>query len=257
MSNPHDVPPEFAETFHAAYREALAASRPVERGGHRRTRDRVGETGLCSLAWVRATLAGVAALLLVLAAYGVGRAFSGSHRARVGVTTAAPADARASASAHQGRLRALHVRRVAASCTAPPAVDGAGHRVTYGVRNVLDGVPDTAWRCEGSGVGVTLTFALPKGARVAAVGLVPGYAKTDPATRVDRYAQDNRVTEVRWTVGDRSVVQRCSPAPHDRSLRLRRIPVTATRTVRLTILSTARGSVGITAISEIRIATPR
>lgn len=205
---------------------------------------------------MRAALAGVVALLLVLAAYGVGRVFSGASAPQRGGSTAAVV-ASSATSPHAGRLRSMKVRRVSASCTAPPAVDGAGHRVAYSASNLLDGVRDTAWRCQGRAVGATLIFKLLPGTSVAAVGLVPGYAKTDPVTSVDRYAQDNRVTMVRWTVGGRSVVQRFSADPHDRSLRLLRIPATHADRVRLTILSTARGPLDITAISEVRIESPR
>lgn len=257
MSDPHDVPPEFAETFQAAYRDAFGAAGQPPPAGHRRASAPVRRGGWWTLGWVRAVLAGAVALVLVLAAYGVGRVFSGAPGAGAGVTTAAPAGPQAGASVYQGRLRPLQVHHAAASCTAPPAVDGAGHRVTYGVRNALDGAPDTAWRCQGRAVGATLTFRLPHEVRVAAVGLVPGYAKTDPVTAVDRYAQDNRVTKVRWTIGDRSIVQRLSPDPSDRTLRLLRVPLTRADHVRLTILSTARGSLDITAISEVRIAVPR
>ncbi|MGN6782433.1 MAG: NADase-type glycan-binding domain-containing protein [Marmoricola sp.] len=259
MSDPHDVPPEFAETFHAAYREALEAPAPVPARDHG-ARSRAGLLERWSALWshsgVRAVVAGAVALLLVLAAYGIGRAFSGPSTPQEGGSTAA-ASAGATTAPYAGKLRTVKVRRATASCTAPPAVDGAGHRVTYGASNLLDGVRDTAWRCEGRGVGVVLTFTLPPGTTVAAVGLVPGYAKTDPVTSVDRYAQDNRVTTVRWRIGDRRVVQRFSADPHDRSLRLLRVPATAADRVRLTILSTARGSLDITAITEVRIKAPR
>ena len=41
----------------------------------------------------------------------------------------------------------------------------------------------TAWRCDGSAVGQTITFALPPNTRIAEVGLVNGYAKVDPDQR--------------------------------------------------------------------------
>lgn len=257
VSDPHDVPPEFAETFQAAYREALEDPAPVARPGRRRAPARSGPVEWWSLTWVRAILAGAGALLLVLAAYGIGRSFSASPDADHGASTAAPKAGTAAAAPYHGRLRPVRVQQVSASCTAAPSVDGGGHRVTYGASNLLDGARDTAWRCDGRGVGDTLTFALPHGTTVAALGLVPGYAKTDPVTGVDRYAQENRVTKVRWEIGDRRVVQRLSADPHDRSLRLLRIPATDAERVRLTILSTARGPRDVTAISEVRIAAPR
>ena len=52
------------------------------------------------------------------------------------------------------------------------------------------------------------------------VGLVPGYAKTDETNNADRFAENNRVKRVRWTIGDTEVVQRMSGSPDDRNLQL-------------------------------------
>jgi hypothetical protein len=87
-----------------------------------------------------------------------------------------------------------------ASATAPDSVDDAGNRVDYDPANVLDGDPSTAWRVEGSGRGEMVAIELPAPARVTEVGLIPGYAKTDPTTGKDRFGENRRVRQVRWRV---------------------------------------------------------
>jgi hypothetical protein len=92
---------------------------------------------------------------------------------------------------------------------------------------------------------------------VAEVGLVPGYAKTDAASGVDRYAENNRITKVRWRFDDGTThVQTMSGSPGDRSMRTMRVPETSTRRVVLEILASQRGPRNTVAISEIRIGTP-
>ena len=83
---------------------------------------------------------------------------------------------------------------------------------------------------------------------------MPGYAKTDPVSGVDRYAQNNRITMVRWTLADgTSFVQRLDPDPSSRELQLLRVPRTTTDTVQLEILAVERGSRNTTAISEVAL----
>jgi hypothetical protein len=85
------------------------------------------------------------------------------------------------------------------------------------------------------------------------VGLVPGYAKTDETDGTDRFAENNRVKRVRWTIGDTRVVQRMSGSPDDRNLQLIRVPRTRTDTVELEILAVKKGPRNRTAISEIQL----
>ena len=83
---------------------------------------------------------------------------------------------------------------------------------TYDARNAIDGNPATAWRpTEGDGVGQELVLRLPASTTVASVGLVPGYAKTDPATGVDRFAQNRTIARVSWTFDDGTSVQQELP----------------------------------------------
>jgi hypothetical protein len=95
----------------------------------------------------------------------------------------------------------------AASATAPDSVDASGNPVSYPVSNVVDGNEQTAWRAVGDGHGVTVTLTLPSAAHLTEVGLIPGYAKLDPANGVDRFHQERRITEVRWRFDDGSTVE--------------------------------------------------
>jgi hypothetical protein len=95
---------------------------------------------------------------------------------------------------------------VSADCTAPPATDDAGKPVSYDAGNVLDGDSSTAWRCDGNGDGHTMTFTFPAGTTISTVGLVNGYAKTDPKSGAKRYGEYRRISRVTWTFDDGSSV---------------------------------------------------
>jgi serine/threonine protein kinase len=87
-----------------------------------------------------------------------------------------------------------------ASSTAPSSVDGAGHLVTYLPGNAVDGKVETAWRTRGNGRGVTLTLLFDGPVDIVRIGLIPGYAKTDPTTGVNRFQQERTVAEVRYLI---------------------------------------------------------
>jgi hypothetical protein len=93
-----------------------------------------------------------------------------------------------------------------ASATAPDSVDDAGNPVGYDAANVLDGDPSTAWRIKGSGRGAIVAIRLPAPARITRVGLIPGYAKTDPTSGKDRFRENRRIREVRWRFSDGTVI---------------------------------------------------
>jgi Zn-dependent protease with chaperone function len=139
-----------------------------------------------------------------------------------------------------------------ASATAPDSVDDAGDPVGYGPGNVLDGDPSTAWRVEGGGRGETVALELPRPARVTRVGLVPGYAKTDPATGRHRFGENRRIREVRWHFDDGTVVaQRFQDRP---SMQHLAVDVTAS-SVTIEIVGTVPGDPDhdYTAISDVSI----
>ncbi|HEX7716235.1 MAG TPA: hypothetical protein VF416_03030 [Marmoricola sp.] len=290
-SPPPEVPEEFADAYRAAYRRALesgpdvlavtpdpaghgtAAHQDVLLAGPHPTDEPARElhaTWRREARWFRPVAIAASAAVLVTAAYAVGHALAGDGPDQAGTarpsaartTTpektrtphAGPAEAEPSTApgGWQGPVADVDVRAISADCTAPASTDSAGHRVTYGPGNAIDDRADTAWRCAGTAIGQKLTLRLSDDVAVAEVGLVPGYAKTDPASGVDRYAENNRIARVRWTFGDGgSVVQRLDPDPRSRSVQLVRVPRTDTDTITLEILGVRRGPRNTTAISQV------
>jgi hypothetical protein len=294
------VPEEFAAAYRAAYERALAAQSegaehradpeqddprdpsdthelPARRGrlvvGTHRTEtyddeptmfERVSESS-----WFVPLLLALLALLLILGAYAVGRAFShqvkdgggtaseprvvmsekGAGKARQPVTNQAPGKG-----AWAGKVQRLGGIKAQTDCTSKPGRDAQGNKVSYAAANLTDGLADTTWRCGGTAIGQTITFRLAEKSEIGEVGLIPGYAKTDAESGADRYAENNRVTRVRWTIGDKVVDQKLTGSPKDRSLRLLRVPRSRTDEVQLQILEVARGPRNTTAISEVQLA---
>ncbi len=155
---------------------------------------------------------------------------------------------------YHGRTDVARIGSADASCQAPSSVDAAGNPVRYPPSNVYDGDLTTAWRCNGDGVGQTLQLNLSDTVRIGELGIVPGYAKTDPRSGADRYAQNNRLTKVRWTFPDgTSVVQKLDGSAKNRDLQTMAIPLVEASTVTLEVLESARGKRNTIAVSEIRI----
>lgn len=151
--------------------------------------------------------------------------------------TSAPADA-----PPQHASAAVTPSSVSASCQSPPSRDGGGNTVSYPPANVLDGMYDTAWRCDGDGVGqiLEITFAGP--VTVTGIGIVPGYAKTDGFDNTDRYAQNRRISAVRYTFdGGTSVTGNLNSSATYRSLQLTAVPDVRTSRMTVTILNTVPG----------------
>jgi hypothetical protein len=140
-----------------------------------------------------------------------------------------------------------------ASATAPDSVDDAGAPTSYGAENMLDEDPATAWRVEGDGSGATITVTLPGPSRLTQVGLVPGYAKTDPVSGVDRFTQERRITRVSWRFDDGTeVVQRLDDQP---TLQTSTVDVTASSVVVEILATTEAGDpdYDYTAISDLSV----
>lgn len=155
-----------------------------------------------------------------------------------------------------GPVAPVAVQRITATCTGEPSVDAAGEPVRYDAANAVDGDPTTAWRCDGDGIGDRLTLVLPSGTPVASLGLIPGYAKKDPVNGADRFAENNRITRVRWTLADGTTfVQDLNPA--GRVVQRLRIPRTVSGTVTIEVLAVQDGTRNRTAISEIEVARAR
>jgi hypothetical protein len=157
---------------------------------------------------------------------------------------------------YAGALAPVDVVNASATCVASPGVDGGGNPVTYLAGNMLDDDPTTAWRCDGDGRGVTLTMRLGDPTTIVAVGMIPGYAKTDPYDHIDRYAENRRISKVRWTFGDGSwIEQTLSTDPKSRRLQTLRIPKVTSNRVTLEILDSVPGSRDTVAISAVELAT--
>jgi hypothetical protein len=146
----------------------------------------------------------VALVVLVLGGWLLGRALGGDD---------APADdstAGASSEADQEPVDHTADAEAEAPRTAPSTADVDGNPTSYGASNMLDGVPETAWRAAGDGTGFKLVFTFPERTRISEVGLVNGYAKTatDAAgTTFDWYAGHRRITQVTWNFGVGDIVR--------------------------------------------------
>lgn len=97
------------------------------------------------------------------------------------------------------QVASLMPTQVKVGCQAAQTTDDAGNPVTYVPDHMSDGRMNTAWRCNGDGVGQVVTFEFPAGATIVEVGLVNGYAKVDPASGAKRYGEYRRITKVIWT----------------------------------------------------------
>ncbi|MEU9805705.1 hypothetical protein [Mycobacterium sp. NPDC050853] len=108
-----------------------------------------------------------------------------------------------------GPLKAVDV---STNCVqAEDGTDSNGAKYIYDPAKAFDNDPLTAWRCqwkEQDGQSITTKFDHPM--LVTAVGLIPGYAKTD-IDGSDRFAQNRKITRVRWEFSDGSSVKQQVP----------------------------------------------
>lgn len=197
-------------------------------------------------------LVAVAALALVAGAYGVGTLVPDGGAEQ-------PPSARESAGAAPGADPSavsvddgVGIADVEASCIDAPSQDAAGRPVSYEPELVADGDPATAWRCSGDGRGASLRILLDDSRTIRELGLIPGYAKTDPVDGTDRYAQNRRISRVRWVLPDGTrVAQDLSTDPDDRSVQTVAVPDVDADQVVLEILRSSPGDRNSVAISEI------
>lgn len=132
---------------------------------------------------------------------------------------------------------------VIASCQSAPSRDAGDNPTSYEPALAVDGQLDTAWRCDGDGVGqrIQLTFDAP--VSVAGIGLVPGLAKTDSYDGTDRYLQNRRISSVEYTFDDgSSVVGSFDTNAYNRSAQGISFRPLTTRTITITILGSVPGS---------------
>lgn len=253
---------------------AAVESEPAEREPVGADRSEVAEVADASPrrrpGWLAPVLLALIALLLVIAAYVVGRVLShdvekdesdkggatmSGHESPGQQTPSAPATPVGPAWA--GALVPVAGVQAVAGCTAPPGQDATGRAVSYVAAHMVDKRPGTTWRCAGEAIGQRITLTLPGEVQVGAVGLIPGYAKTDKTSGADRYAENNRITRVRWTIGDMVVEQAFNGSAKNRSLRTLRVPKTAAREIGLEILGVAKGPRNTTAISTVQVSAAR
>jgi LysM repeat protein len=126
-------------------------------------------------------------------------------------------------------------RETVPSCQAPDSEEADGTRIVFSPGNVLDRNPATAWRCEASASPKTLTFTFDQATHLTSVGLIGGYVKVDPLTGVDRFPQNHRVRQVRWTFDNSTTVTQ--DLADSRSMQTFPVDITAT-TVTMEITAT-------------------
>lgn len=154
-----------------------------------------------------------------------------------------------------GPVRPAPIADAHASCGQHDLRTVSGRKADFQGPQAIDGRARTAWRCRGDGVGKTLRVDLVTPGAIAAVGLVPGFAATDPITGRDGFTTDRRVLRVRWALGGRIVEQTLDPTKA--RLQLIRIPVTRAGVVTLTILATSSAREDVFAVSDIGIYATR
>ena len=145
---------------------------------------------------------------------------------------------------------------VSAACVSPPSKDAAGAAVNFEPANMTDGKVETAWRCDGDGVGQVVELRLPGPTVVNSIALIPGYAKTDPSDNTDRYAQNRRITAVRYEFDDgKSVVHTLDPNATRRTPQLLAVNGVRTSTIRMVIVSSEPGTAsnGNAAVDKVAI----
>jgi LysM repeat protein len=146
--------------------------------------------------------------------------------------TAAPARPTTTFAAPAGGIVA---RETVPSCQAPNSEEADGTPIVFSPGNVLDRNPATAWRCEASDSPKSLAFTFDQPTHLTSVGLIGGYVKVDPLTGVDRFPQNHRVRQVRWTFDNTTTVTQ--DLADSRSMQTLPVDITAT-TVTMEIIAT-------------------
>ena len=109
-----------------------------------------------------------------------------------------------------GPVEQIQIRptMITATCQGSDGIEGdLVTPVSYAPSNLVDDRPETAWRCDRDEVlngSVTIDLRTPT--RVTQLSLFGGYDKIDPFNEVDRYIQNHRVVQARWTFDDGSSV---------------------------------------------------
>lgn len=213
---------------------------------------------MVAVALVAVFLAGVAVTIVLTAGGDTGS----SSAATTSPSSPAPAAAEQaldsdagggpSATLPPGPSRTIDPVRVAAPLQSASSENACGTTTTFEPEHLLDHDATTAWRTAGDGVGRQITLNLGGSTRVTSVGLTNGYAKIDPCDGTDRYFQNRRVTEVRWSFDDGSSVTQALD-PTDRSTQFRSVDAETVRVQVEILATTPPGDRDFTPISDIEI----
>jgi hypothetical protein len=191
--------------------------------------------------WLLIALLAIAALL----AAGVAAYFLVPRSTATAPPSAAPvpsAPAAVPAAPPSAQPSALTITATA-DCVSPPSRDASGAVVDYGPERMVDGRADTAWRCDGNGNGKTVKVTFSSPARIVGVGMIPGYAKVDPADGTDRYAQNRRIAQVRYTFDDGTTVeQTLATDAGDRAVQTVAVPGVTSSGMTVTIVRSVPGA---------------
>lgn len=130
-----------------------------------------------------------------------------------------------------------------ALCVSPGSHDKGGNPTSYEPQKAVDGDPTTAWRCGGNGIGQQLTLRFDRTVTLTRIGLIPGLAKTDPYDGTDRYVQNRRIAQVRYTFDNgKTASQDFDVSDSNRSVQYLSLRAIETSTVTITVLSSVPGS---------------
>jgi hypothetical protein len=214
--------------------------------------DEWDESGRPRAVWLAVAVAVLAAL--VLGAWFLGQKIGDDD-------PSADPTAGADSGASQAAERVDHTADASASApkTAAPNVDVDGNATSYDASNMLDGVPETAWRTEGDASGMKIVFTFSEKTRITEVGLINGYAKKarDGGKVLDWYEGTRRLQQVTWIfAGGQTVRQDLSDDREVQTIQVE--PVEVTKVV-LKIVTTSEPGEGAarrdyTAISDVLFA---
>jgi serine/threonine protein kinase len=141
--------------------------------------------------------------------------------------------------------------QVTATDTRPASHDAAGNVVTYQPPNVIDGDVETAWQTPGDGSGESVTLIFDNPVEVTQIGLIPGYAKTDPQTGANRFFENRIIEKVRYVIpGAPPITQTLRPLPVPQFVD---VGVTTSQIDVVVVSTTAAQGLDYTAISEIYV----
>jgi hypothetical protein len=143
-----------------------------------------------------------------------------------------------------------------ATCTSGPGVDSAGNPFTYEAANAVDARTDTAWRCDGASTGASLRITFSQAATISWLGVVPGFAKTDPYDGTDRYVQGRKISSARFVFDDGTYVEHTFDTwTTSRDMQTLRFPPVVTAHVDMVVLSSVPGTPtnGFTATDKIAV----